>query len=370
MPAVKLDLEIMKSYMLADWEDFAQKGQEFEGTHDKSKRYIFIDNGADILGVAHLDSVNLDNHFNPVTAGGQTKIFTSRVDDRMGAYILLDVLPRHGVKCDVLLTDGEETGQSSASIFEPPDDKQYKWMFQFDRHGTDVVHYQYTDMRQYLEKAGFKSHEISYGQLSDICKLESLKCLGANFGTGYHDEHTHWAYVDPDEALMNIKRFLAFYHQFKTKHLQKKVYTSVKTAPAVQNEYREFQHGYWEYSGGNKHWVPYIKNITKPIDRRKFCAMCKRQLIPSVDPEIHEGICSMCEIHLHNCLSKGCDNTWDDRQENQKGLCKECYQSAIAGVSRATRIRCTKCNTEYWSEEIIKGHTCPDENWEGYMWGG
>ncbi len=58
-----------------------------------------------------------------------------------------------GINVDVLLTTGEEMGQSSAAYFDPGE-KKYNWMFQFDRGGTDVVTYDYGDKSLYKTAQG------------------------------------------------------------------------------------------------------------------------------------------------------------------------------------------------------------------------
>jgi acetylornithine deacetylase/succinyl-diaminopimelate desuccinylase-like protein len=77
--------------------------------------YAFRDNGASVLAVAHLDTVvrhqqRLCNFVE--TAGGEI-VYSGALDDRLGAYVILDMLPKLGINVDVLLTVGEESGQST-----------------------------------------------------------------------------------------------------------------------------------------------------------------------------------------------------------------------------------------------------------------
>ena len=107
--------------------------------------YHFKDNGSDILAVAHLDTVAgrkartariVDTEAGPV-------IHSRALDDRLGAYVILDMLPKLGLTFDWLLTTGEESGMSTAAFFDAP--KKYRWIIEFDRGGTDVVMYHYED---------------------------------------------------------------------------------------------------------------------------------------------------------------------------------------------------------------------------------
>ena len=78
--------------------------------HTEHGPLIYQDNGADILAVAHLDYVK----FNPSPKYRKNKILkTPQLDDRLGAHVILNVLPNLGVKTDILLCDSEEIGQST-----------------------------------------------------------------------------------------------------------------------------------------------------------------------------------------------------------------------------------------------------------------
>jgi hypothetical protein len=173
---------------------------------------VYIDRGASILGVAHLDSVGGSHHFDELLWQGQHVVFTEGLDDRLGAYILLDVLPKMGIECDVLLTDNEESCRSTAEYFKP--EKEYNWMFQFDRAGTDTVMYEYEDdwLIKELEEVGMI---WGFGSYSDICEMEHLGIKGINVGTGYYDNHTPWSHAVITETDMMIRLFQKFYDKWK-----------------------------------------------------------------------------------------------------------------------------------------------------------
>jgi hypothetical protein len=139
--------------------------------------YFFKDQGAKILAVAHLDTVQ-----KPSKLKQKHEIIRHNcLDDRLGAYLLIETLPLWGVKFDLLLTEGEEHCASTAAYFEPP--RQYNWIFSFDRAGTDVVTYQYDSQK--IKKLLIENNFTpSFGSYSDICVLDHLGCKGFNFGTG------------------------------------------------------------------------------------------------------------------------------------------------------------------------------------------
>jgi hypothetical protein len=168
---------------------------------------VHQDNGADVLAVAHLDYVQYSR-----AKYRDTTVYCPQLDDRLGVWVILDVLKSRGMNVDVLLTDSEEIGQSTAQYFETP--KRYNWMFQFDRAGTDCVMYDYhngTTAGQ-LTDCGI---EVNHGAFSDICHLESLGIVGINFGVGYHAQHTEKCYADLRETMDCLEQFERFYHQYR-----------------------------------------------------------------------------------------------------------------------------------------------------------
>jgi len=205
---IDLDYTAMRRICLMPEEEFRTlPGYEYNAKEE----YIFKDNDADILAVAHLDSVVWTHHFYHIVIEEDRKspmpmILNGQLDDRLGAYMIVEYLHRYGFNYDVLLTTNEERGASTASAFHP--DKQYNWMFEFDREGEDAVIYHYRGMRQPLTQCGFK---VGFGSYSDISDLSHLGCGGINVGTGVHNYHGAHAWSDVGELEANIRRFLKFW---------------------------------------------------------------------------------------------------------------------------------------------------------------
>jgi hypothetical protein len=173
--------------------------------------YIFRDTGASVLAVAHLDTLGEgDTHFHVCDFGqGGALIFASQLDDRLGAWAILDKLPQLGLKYDVLLTEGEEYARSTARHFRAP--RQYNWIFSLDRAGDDVVGYWYESDAAWepaVKKAGRRRGNGSY---SDISELTHLRCLGFNIGTGYENAHSVYAYARLEAVEDALKYTHAFY---------------------------------------------------------------------------------------------------------------------------------------------------------------
>jgi hypothetical protein len=203
------DIERLRKTCLQPMDDFKKEGEAVECTEGF---YVYKDNGADILAVAHLDTVQDTKHFYVVRMGGYEIVFNHALDDRLGAYIILDILPKLGVNCDVLLTTGEESCNSTAQAFKTT--KQYKWIFSFDRMGTDVVLYQYGGkaIENILEGL---NNVVGMGSYSDICDLSDLGCVGINWGCGYWDNHGPKSHVILTDAEYMVNQFKAFYDLYK-----------------------------------------------------------------------------------------------------------------------------------------------------------
>lgn len=187
--------------------------------------YAFRAAGNKILAVAHCDSVTCDtDHF--FTKNGV--VWCTRLDDRLGVFTILDILPAMGIEVDILLTDGEESGNSTARFIEIPKTCEYNWIVQFDRRGTDVVTYQFGEMDDDIEKFFGKP---GWGSYSDICELDWLGCSAMNVGVGYHEEHSLGSHAKLSEYRSQIRKFYSFWEANKDIHFEhtySSTYTSSK----------------------------------------------------------------------------------------------------------------------------------------------
>lgn len=227
-------------------------GMKLFNADDNQSHYWYKDNGSNVLAVAHLDSVQ------PYTHAFITPdfLFSSVLDDRLGVYIMLELLPQLGINCDILLTDGEERGASTGEYFEPS--KIYNWMFQFDKQGTEVTMYDYQtpEYKKMLEEYGF---HITSGLFTDICFMEHLKCLGINFGCGYRDYHNINAYAKVSELTQMISKFIKFYNDNKETHFSAEVKKSYYSN--YNNRYNVFDRRYY---GSYDEWddTPIVESKT------------------------------------------------------------------------------------------------------------
>lgn len=173
------------------------------------QRLRYIDNGSNVLAVAHTDFVLGRGDVLRYRRKGD-RVRCISLDDRLGVHIILDVLPKLGIKPDVLLTTDEEIGASTAGLFDPP--KEYNWIFSFDRRGAGAVTYDYGCMDS-IAKYYFR--RLYYGAFSDISSLEHLQCGGINIGTGYYDEHSMRCNADLAVMRRQVKRFAEMFEALK-----------------------------------------------------------------------------------------------------------------------------------------------------------
>jgi hypothetical protein len=175
--------------------------------------YHFKDNGARVLAVAHLDTVVKPEYRVPrfYDSVSGPALVSGGLDDRLGAYVILKLLPAMGVTVDYLLTVGEEDGQSTADFFTS--DKTYDHVIEFDRMGTDVVMYQYDDAatRKAVRTAGAV---VGNGSFSDIAYLEQLGAKAFNWGVGYAGNyHSRDGYALLNNTFAMVAKYLRFHEQ-------------------------------------------------------------------------------------------------------------------------------------------------------------
>lgn len=175
--------------------------------------YHFRDNGSRVLAVAHLDTVVRPDRRAPrfTSTKHGPAVQSGALDDRLGAYVILRLLPALGITCDWLLTVGEESGASTAEHFKPG--KDYDHVIEFDRTGTDVVMYQYEDEPSCLavEAAGAR---VGSGSFSDIAYLEHLGVKAFNWGVGYRGNyHSEEGYALLNDTFAMTARYLRFHEQ-------------------------------------------------------------------------------------------------------------------------------------------------------------
>lgn len=197
---------------------YVEPRKSWRGWSSDDAFYFYKDNGAPILAVAHLDNVQSDRTATILDTKDGKLVLSGALDDRLGAYVILELLPKLGIKVDWLLTTNEEVGASTAADFILPAGKSYNWMIEFDRGGTDVVMYQYEDkeMCKLVEASGAR---VGMGSYSDIADLDDLGCVGFNWGVGYYDYHSKRAHAWLEDTFKMVSKFMRFYAANAATHL-------------------------------------------------------------------------------------------------------------------------------------------------------
>ena len=326
---MKMSYDKMKEVFNADFDYFKKYGELVEVG---GRRYIYKDNGANILAVAHLDNVNDNTHFHILKGFDKEygdAILSTRVDDRLGAYIILEVLPKHGIKYDILLCDEEEVGKSTAELFKT--DKQYNWGFEFDRRLDGVVTYMYgghgnKDWDNLLEPYFKKVH---VGSTSDISKLSHLGCKFMNIGVGYDREHDAFAHFFPALTNKQIGLFVNFYG-----HNHKIHYPHVPPPPPDATIYSSYRSREWYNLPDDD---TYLDGYRFPDKYPSKCEHCDIKLTALNRSQLYIGTCSACASKGMD-LCELCDKYFPlDKLEGSGSfkVCQECIPYTL---------KCDRCN--------------------------
>jgi len=265
----------------------------------KPDGFIYLSRGPKVLAVAHLDT--RVQKLWPFHIEYDNLIVHPGLDDRLGAWVIMDVLPQKGIEVDVLLTSGEESAQSSAALFKNAD--QYNWIVEFDRRGEDVVTYG-MESAEWLDALGDAKFKTDFGSFSDLCFLNTKKCA-VNVGIGYHGEHSQRCYCEVEELRRQIARFKKFYFANKDKEFvqnEKAQMAAAYEKLARRNYYQEWS----QYHGGD------------------VCEYCEEPLVTIEEQD--KGLCNTClglGVEMKECAN--CASTFvstDDLDD----LCYYCHQ--------------------------------------------
>ena len=264
--------------------------------HTKDGVYYFIDNKSPILAIAHLDTVENPNQ---IKLEGE-KFYAPTLDDRLGVHLIMDVLPSLMGNCpyDILLTEGEEVGRSTAKWFMT--NKKYNWMFEIDRMGLSSVMYQYEtpEYRKMLTDLGFL---VGIGSATDIKYLERLEIFGVNFACAYYNNHSVNAFCNLRELDDQIEKILSFIQTYKDTYLPhegKPYYYSRYSGPATGPSSNHNNGGsvpYYNTGGYSKRHNDTFGSKVMPI-KHMFdgdCPVCNGSC---------SGLetCSECELLFHS----------------------------------------------------------------------
>jgi hypothetical protein len=238
--------------------------------------YWFKNNNSDVLSVAHIDHVGKDNP--SFYMDNHNFVSCISLDDRLGIYCILDIYPKLGIVTDILITDFEETGHSTAIKFDPK--RKYNWIVELDRKLDGFVTYK--DYAKYYDLLIYHFGTHHHGSFSDISILpQSFDTLCFNLGIGYNKEHTQNCYANLNHtinAIYNLKRFWLLY----------------KDEPMNVDYIKSYRYDDWDY---------------KPVISKKD--------IHYNDPSKWYLKCDYCEIEDNNLTYNSTYDVW---------LCEDCQK--------------------------------------------
>lgn len=208
-------LSQLQEFCIAPIEKFRTLGWHLDdgGSHATLIPAPFGWETAPVLAVAHLDFVGSSPAPYSIESGGDV-VVSRALDDRLGVFALLDTIPKllgNSQPYNILLTENEETGKSSAREFGMAiENNRYNWIFSMDRAGTDCAHYTFTDKPwlSQLQKAGW---ELSNGTYSCIAELDHWSTCAINFGVAYNSQHNDSCWADLETYSNQARRVTKFY---------------------------------------------------------------------------------------------------------------------------------------------------------------
>jgi hypothetical protein len=205
----------------------------------KRNRYVHVNNGAPVLLVAHMDTV-ISPRLDKVNTG-------AGFDDRLGVFAATKLCSLFPQYFDLLLTDYEENGSSTAGNFVPK--HPYNLVVGLDREGTGFVDYGLASdsLQQTLNRYGLEEH---LGSFSDICFLFNMNCNMFNIGLGIYSSHSPqsgFVIHDFKEQMKKLLFFVEDNHSVVWPVVEKdddwaRYYSS--TSPASYNKY-SLESGYY-----------------------------------------------------------------------------------------------------------------------------
>ena len=231
--------------------------------HVKTKddrQYWHVKNGGSVLLVAHIDTV-CKPEWRGIKGG---TIYAAGLDDRLGVWLAFELLHARS-DVDVLITDEEERGTSTAELVLAEDLAGYNCIIGLDRAGVDFVDYGLScnDLIDVFRDYG----PFGQGSFSDICSLFDPPCSCINVGVGYELAHSPQSYAKLCSVQFAFNRMMDFLDNWSDTFFP---------PPDIT------------YCG--------VDDFYGSIEMHKVCVYCGVDLWEDMDTEenIAEGICADC----------------------------------------------------------------------------
>jgi len=282
------------------------------------RRYWHLKQGGTVCIMAHVDTVKtptIPRHYNGT-------IWAKGLDDRLGVYLAMKLFGERD-DVDVIITDDEEIGQSTADMLTKEDLEQYNSILELDRDGNDFVHYGCAESD--LINAYSIYAEEGLGSYSDIASItdEARQCGCINIGIGYKNAHGDDSYVKIDDlakSWRNINTFIDIYH-------------NVKFKKADKNEY-DWDYSYNSTKYGHNNYIPGKKDAILDL---KYCDYCGHDFYSHEMADLGDGqfCCEDCFNTMTNLKEEGEEVSYQRcsecglelmKYEEKEGKCEYCAQ--------------------------------------------
>jgi hypothetical protein len=240
-----------------------------------------------------------------------------------------------------MLTTGEEKGRSTAKEAHLHVKKDFNWIVEFDRKGSDVVLYQYEtkEMVKIVEAAGYK---VGKGSYSDISDLWQYKVGAMNVGTGYYRAHAVNSIAILNTTANMVGKFDKFYRDNKERKIEMKDVQSRRHVKTYTFPTQDHDYGWGFWRDKEQKSQRSTKNSTTPEYATVKCQTCGR---------IHNW------VKMEEPFICDCGETYKRRHpfgdlyyiDSKNSIRFACIVSRQMG----TRLKCATCGTTILSPEDI-----------------
>jgi len=297
-------------------------------TIEGDRSFWHIKQGGTVCLMAHVDTVKtptIPRHYNGT-------IWAKGLDDRLGIYMAMRLYSERD-DVDVIITDDEEIGMSTAEMLTKKDLAQYNSIIELDRAGNDFVHYGCADTD--LINAYTVYAEEGIGAFSDIDYIEDYarQCGCINVGIGYENAHGDDSFVeikDLAKSWKNINSFLDVYHNVKFAKADKTKYdygygyghagdyTSWGHVNEVVPYKKKDEYDYCDYCG---HAFTH-KEMVNMGDNLYCCEECFETMMRSTEGLVEEPVQEIADEDVHPLCSECALELME--YEVEEGLCEYC----------------------------------------------
>jgi len=346
---------------LAQQPEVAQEKDVYVGSFNGRATYIYVKRGANILGVAHVDTVLDFKWADMITfPDGAKIIYSPSLDDRVGVWLLLEL--SHFMQFDMVFTTDEEQGASTITDWqENNSEKKYNWAFQFDRGYDDIALYDFYYNREFREDVSMTTGSgVDFGSYTCVSSLN--KFCGMNIGKVFEGAHTKDCRVKSTWIENAVLKFVKFYMKKRDEKYEYK-YEPYDLRYGYGLARNTIAYGRCKYCGKylsihreGEYQAGICRDCYNKDKHVGYCDICGKELKTS--QEYYYGVCDRCDnVEEGNCKECKATLTFDEIDAGL-GLCETCANA------HGKAIYCVECGqvlTEEDEQELWMCFDCLNE---------